>query len=487
MVKPKKSPEVYQTETDSMAGVLGSTAAAASINAPYSGIDDGYADGREREFDPSRALVELIHYGKNRTYVVTANELPTSPSTEPLPLPDEIRIPYTRHFRGVQNSIYDRVSSTYKIDKELIAQGFYLNEKINEAIQKFMVMDNRGMAICEVMGIDPSEIHSLSAAQTVELIGYLMYHLTSYAHGDIQAGSGKTSADNSSSLDIILNGMNVDAKEDITPLGLCRNYSDTVQSIFRAFKAENPQLTNTYCHNMSGYAGATNAKLRKKGDEWFGHAWTNFLTVLNEQGDFAVTTVDPTWVHLDEDEKLVRYDVTKGRLSTHLRLISSTRPYNYAPYKAANLENLASYYKDRCDYLIEHMKKSSGKDSREKVQLGKDISPDNNFLQAAMFTAVDYFAAAEYYGGSAFDPEKVDKNMKTLMLHAAKDADIIFSPFEMQGVERALGAYSHRHFIRGEKQEAQEAEKLLRDLQARYASYSATTEYTRIYGLNEQK
>lgn len=205
------------------------------------------------EAEPFRAakmLIELRLFSGSRVFLSSLDEYNVRSDGEAHPIPEEFAAYKERVARG--SAHYGAKSSAAGIDAELRGRyGDMYDGAILREVEDFLNNNPRGARICHDIGIEsPADIHLLQVKDAIYLIGHLMHELTRYDTTDIMRVEGTTRADNMSSLDIIRNGAKVDSKEEVPPLGVCRNFADVSESIFVALKRSNPNLRNTYCFNI---------------------------------------------------------------------------------------------------------------------------------------------------------------------------------------------------------------------------------------------
>lgn len=420
-------------------------------------------------FHADKMLIELRLFSGSRVFISSLDEYNVRTDGEMHPIPEEFGAYKERVARG--SACYGAKSSAARIDTELRSRyGDMYDGAILREVVDFLSNNPRGARVCRDVGIEtPADIHLLQAKDAIYLIGHLMHELTCYDTTDIERDEGTTRADNMSSLDIIRNGTKADKKEEVSPLGVCRNFADVAESLFAALKRGNPNLRNTYCFNIKAWAGATTGRFYQKGGDASGHAWLDFLTV-GKRGKIAITTVDPTWVK-KSGKDLSMFDVTRLRMGTHLRNIASLCHYNYSSLKQANSEQVSQYYEARVEKMVGHLKKKYG------PRLS-GVDPGDTVMQAAEYNAVEYIGMGDHYGGSAFTG--VSDNILRLVRHAADNERNVFSPIEYASVKRGLQMLENRR-----PESKDEIIAIRNRLNARYGAYSAEPNYKRLFDLNE--
>jgi hypothetical protein len=330
------------------------------------------------------------------------------------------------------------------------------------------------------MGIVGTPLEEMSPKETIYLIGYLMHELTNYEMDVVHRGGGTARADSMSSSDILHNGLSAHSRESVQPLGVCRNFADTGEALFRAFKQRNPSLTNIYCHNAGGFAGATTGTFHREGDAWKGHAWLDFIAI-GPRGDMAITTVDPTWVHRSGRE-ITDYDMTRRRMGTNLRNIAAHEKLNYSTLKMQNLDRVRTFYNDRIEKLVDMLRRKYSNGGPLSVD---KIHPDDMVLHAAMYSAVDGLLAAADFGGSSFHfpNQGMSLLIQKIIYYAAQREDLRFSPSEYKGVQLALRSFAENY----EATSAQlpKIDKISESLRQRFQVYSQDATYKALFDANE--
>lgn len=325
--------------------------------------------------------------------------------------------------------------TTHHMDEEAIGRmgetGY--RERIRGDIIRFLSETDRGRLICRAYEFTPDELDTLPVQTVVKLLGSVIHTITNYNHADTKRRLGGTVADNINSAQIIERGIDAHSKkQDVSPLGVCRNFADVEVAIFEALKVANPYLRNTYAFGSTAFDGPAVGELRNKRHGERGHAWVDFITVLQD-GSTAITTVDPTWA-TEVDGEMQRYDCTKTRVGGHLHNLALYCRYNYSRLKQKNMQAITDAYQARNDEIMVALKK------KHAVEPGRGLNMpliiDDPLVRKAMYNAVDYRVLAAQYGGSSFisTPEVL---LKWIVL-AARDEDIVFTEDEFTAVISGL-------------------------------------------------
>lgn len=255
------------------------------------------------------------------------------------------------------------------------------NQKIRDMITTFMDSDPRAVGIHTALRIKERSSMDLSPKQTIELLGHIIYETTNYDNSD----SGEIGfADDQDAYSILRNGISGQHyKREVQPLGVCRNYADTMRAAFEAIKEVNPKLQNVYCFSRIGYGGASGGKL----DKMAGHAWLDFVMVASEK-NILVTTVDPTNTLKQFNGDLTRFDRTEGSEGTHMRTLHAFEPANYSTKKDRNVERIKVAFEERMQKRIKYLAKNP--DHRRDGVFRLDYVPrSNHTLQKLIFDAVE--------------------------------------------------------------------------------------------------
>lgn len=453
------------------------------LTAPYSGSRPMPRTERlpyleSRRFKPENALLRLELFSGHNVFITPLSAFDTSESHVKHALPEEFEVFTDRRKRKFD--LLGSYESTAGQDHRLKQQGVDVDGRIFRGVDRFLKMNPRGIDILEAMGMQGVGLGDMSPKETIYLIGYLMHELTNYQTSAMQYSQGSAPADRLSSIDILNNGLAATNKQDVKPLGICRNFADVGQALFTAFKSQNPKLTNVYCHGAVGYGGATTGKLHRKNEQWYGHAWLDFIAV-GKDGHMSITTVDPTWAKRN-GRMLTMYDMTNLRIGTHTRNILAREKTNYVNRKERNLGRIRTYYEDQIDKRVQLMKRQhSGGGPLDLTS----VPADDRALNSAMYYAIDYVVSASEFGGSTFyiDKDALPKQVLTLVKFAARQPDIMFSPAEYGAVRSVLYRYMTQPGITdaGLKQ----LETVDQSLRYRYAQYSKESTYKDVFGTNE--
>ena len=237
-----------------------------------------------------------------------------------------------------------------------------MSKEAAQLIEEFVKNDTRGESIGRAMGFSENDnwLKNMTPRQSLEFIGHMMYELTKY---DLSATNGrKNPADSVNSLDLLRSGLYKSSKQEVQPLGVCRNFSAAAKVLFGGLKTLNPNLKNVYCFDA---VGAARDVFGHTGDRAGSHAWLDVVMVTGENSVQA-TTIDPTWVLKGVDGSLERYNQMDRRIGTHYRMFAGmknrhghTGP-NYANLKDANDKNVRGYYEQKIDDSIKVLKTRYG-------------------------------------------------------------------------------------------------------------------------------
>ncbi len=294
--------------------------------------------------------------------------------------PRELRAYQEQEARSVKET--PRNFSTRKKTEQEQQQDPQYNERIRNRISHFMTTDPRAVAIYSKMNIQPDSIESLSPKQTVELIGRIMYEVTSY---DFDAtGSNVNPADNLDAYEILRRGIGGQgSRREVDNLGICRNFADTARSVFEALKEVNPKLQNVYCFNRGGYGGVATGTIRS-----VGHAWLDFVMVTSEQ-DMMAISVDPTRVKKQFNGELRNYYRTRRSAGVHIRTMYAFDSANYGDKKDRNAKRIGHEYTNKMRKKIRYLMNNPDFQDRDgKFQL-ENVPRDNNALQELIFDAIE--------------------------------------------------------------------------------------------------
>lgn len=369
--------------------------------------------------------------------------------------------------------------TTHHMDEEVIKRtgeaGYH--ERIHSDVIRFLSDSDRGRLICRAYEFTPDKLDTLPVQTVLKLLGSVIHALTSYNYDDTKRRAGGTVADNLNSAQIIERGIDAHSKKkDVSPLGVCRNFADVEVAMFEALKASNPFLRNTYAFGSTAFDGPAVGELRNKRHGERGHAWVDFITVLQD-GSTAITTVDPTWA-TEVDGEMQRYDCTKTRVGGHLHNLALYCRYNYSRLKQKNMRAITDAYQARNDEIMAALKKKHAVEPGRGLNIPSII--DDPLVRRAMYNAVDYRVLAAQYGGSSFiaTPEAL---LKFIVL-AARDEDIVFTEDEFTAV---IGALEESKRTRLFEQRAAEVDQLAVGVKARHERNIQDPSYA-TFGVNGQ-
>lgn len=426
-----------------------------------------------REFTSSRAHVALELVNHN-VFITPLEAFDMPGDTRLHPIPEEFEM-FTRRRERTDALLYAHGNpTTRRLDHQERKRGVDVDQRMFTLLQQFLEHNPRGQKIMADTGLYDTAIDQLTPKESLYLVGYLMEELTNYDRTQSDEG------DNRRPYDIIANGIAAPSKEGVKPLGVCRNFADTGEALFLALKSRNPRLTNIYCSNTAGFQGALDGQFHREGAKVRGHVWLDFACV-DEAGNMAITTVDPTWAKRD-GRNLTGYDQTVQRIGVNLRNLAAGEQLNYSSHKERNLERVTTFYAARTDKMVEMLKK------RYPTQDGRlhlrDVPADDHLYMAAMYTAVDYVISGREFGGTAFAPlESKDptvRKMVTFVYQAALRKDFIFSNSEYGAVLSILGQMWRKYPDDREKVVKHEAA-----LKARHSAQMAKPANSKLFEQNE--
>lgn len=412
------------------AGALG---ARATLDMPAPVPRNARLDYLERRtFDSTRAHVALELYNHN-VFITPLDAFDMPGDARLHPIPEEFSM-FIKRRQRIDDMLYagDKLT-TRKKDQQERAAGIDVDGRMFGMLQQFLAENPRGTQIMHDMGLYETPIDQLTPKESIYLIGYLIHELTNFDVTQSDRG------DERSPYEIIANGMGAESKEDVQPLGICRNFADTGEALFLALKSRNPQLTNVYCNNIGGFQGAMDGQFYREGEAMRGHAWLDFACV-DGAGNMAITTVDPTWAKR-EGRRLEKYDLTAARINVSLRNLAAGERHNYSDRKLRNLERVTGYYVKRIDKMVDMLKKRYPTPD-DRLHL-RDIPQDDRLFLATMHVAVDYIISGQEFGGSVFSPvESTDPTVRKMVILAYESAqrtDLILSNSEYRAVQSILG------------------------------------------------
>lgn len=363
-------------------------------------------------FDPQHSLE--LYFSDPDTTKLTQVQLPGLDNFKPRQeYPDGVSSGYHTRILSEYRDKQNRVASKFPMTRANLeyAKNHDMNNESLTLVERFLTTDVRGAQVCEAMDITPDRMTNLSPKQTIELIGHVMYELTSYDKGATKGRPNR--ADHMNSLAMLREGMDKRSKQDVQPLGVCRNYSTTAKVLFDAFKSRNPQLANTHCFDMCGFGRDTHGSASRGPD---GHAWVDFVQETSPT-EIAAITVDPTWIRKSIDGRIMNYDLSEQRIGTHYNMLVSMKgknglpPANYSHLKDKNERNMTQYYGVRLHKYREGLRKKYG----EQMKL-KQVPFDEPLLSKAIHASLEL--AQFGYANGRYEPTPFERGV---LVRASED------------------------------------------------------------------
>jgi hypothetical protein len=175
-------------------------------------------------------------------------------------------------------------------------------------LMKSLEEGGRYQGIAESLGI--KDVTHLTPREAILLANQIVVDNTSYDHRatkttTVPDPTNKTQslevyfrnrADDMTAYDILKNADQRDEKGNIRPLGVCRNFAQTEEQVFRAIKMlQDPKATllnDVECATVTDVAERYGATMLGNIDG--GHQW-NMYSTKDKDGNYHTVIVDPTW------------------------------------------------------------------------------------------------------------------------------------------------------------------------------------------------
>ena len=380
-------------------------------------LADNGMEGREADSRRPGAIIDLHFAGNKSVSIRPLSEYDIPSAKERLPFPKELRdyIEGREEVRGAKNKRTAEFDRQRRIEDR---DGY--DKQTLQTIKRFLHDNPRGARVLEQMGMESAkDMESLSIKDSIRLTGYVIASATSYSRESTKGR--RNEADDLASRDILQRGLSVESQDEIEPLGVCRNYADMTQSVFKSLKRINPNLRNTHCLSRGGIGSATDGQLLSKSELQYPrpHAWNDFVTAL-PGNEIAITTVDPTYVRIKDNGKLVNYDQTALRAGTHLRNITKAFDGLDRAKRIRNAESAQNFYKKQIDVTVDAVRNKYGKASDVPANMHRSLQS----------LALEYAGAVRQFGGDTVDMSGMPKGIRHLVESAVSNDDIVLSPFE---------------------------------------------------------
>jgi hypothetical protein len=228
-----------------------------------------------------------------------------APSSEPYPMPNYLEAMLTDSGNG--NRTYNNT-----IEKE----GW--QTELRTILADYLQNDTGGQQLVESLKI--RSLSHLTPEQAVKLSAAFVQNVSRYSDDDI-GSKGLTRADQSTSADLLREGIINRKDADWKGNGVCRNVASNVKAVFEALKGTQTELSmlnNTYVVYSAGLDGDGYADSRPDPfsisfAQRSGHAWNTFVTV-DKTGSAVATIVDATWaLDMDAGSAIKHLDRTEVR------------------------------------------------------------------------------------------------------------------------------------------------------------------------------
>lgn len=221
----------------------------------------------------------------------------------------------------LETVLTDSGSGDHTYRKTIEKEGW--QTELRTLLEDYLVGDPAGQQL--VAGLKIRSLSHLTPEQAVKLSAAFVQNVSRYTKTDV-ASKELTRADQSTTLDLLKEGITNKQDPEWKGNGVCRNVASNVKAVFESLKQTQTELSmlkNTYCVYGAGADGAGYADSRADtfttsiGDR-SGHAWNTFVTVDSE-GSAVATIIDATWA-LDKDTSgaIKHLDRTEVRAAAQL-------------------------------------------------------------------------------------------------------------------------------------------------------------------------
>ncbi|MCK5475693.1 MAG: hypothetical protein KAI71_03890 [Candidatus Pacebacteria bacterium] len=213
-------------------------------------------------------------------------------------------------------------------------------------------LKEEGKEIMEDLQIE--NLNYLTPRQAIDITTRIIVELTKYKWSDVKNKkdnnhldcSKKTNADQSTTINLLKQGLANGNNDQWEGNGVCRNFASMTKAVFEAIKANQTKfnyLQDTYCL----YKDGSDHKPQRKNyavteTNVVGHAWNPFVAISENEAN--ATIVDTTWAkkNLDTGE-IEGLDHTLTRMEPVIHKIALNLNEN-TPNKNEQLEHILSYY-----------------------------------------------------------------------------------------------------------------------------------------------
>ena len=276
-----------------------------------------------------------------------------NPTQETFPIPEEVQ-KYIIKQEKLAGS--DESASTYQ---ETIKDPYW-ELKIFNFVKDYL--SKEGANIAKELGIKKLDL--LDPRQAIELSSRIVVELTKYNYGqinnsrDYEKNKEKSRSDESSALDLLIEGRRKKKNPDWEGNGVCRNFASMEKAVFEALKKRQNQyskLNNTYALYETGNREDYTLKkedFKKTNFDRGGHAWNTFVTI-NKEGEANATIVDTTWAKMNlATGKMEGLDYTMTRMEPIVHgmakeILSNDKENNKD--SSDKLKSVLSYYSLKYD------------------------------------------------------------------------------------------------------------------------------------------
>ena len=303
----------------------------------------------------SLAHIEMTHDGAHIDFTSLDHYSPRiAPSQEPYAIP-----------RYLQESLKTSIPiDTYNTTTEI--NGW--QQETRAVVEDYLTKNEDGQVLIDRLGIQ--SLDHLSPEQAVKLSAAVVQNLSKYSYDDLSARS-KTRADQSTTVELLSEGIAQRSNPAWKGNGVCRNVAANVKAVFESLKAtqgDMSMLNNTYAAIDVGFDGDGYARVRSDPSKMSerlsiesGHAW-NIFTTIGKDGSAVSTIIDSTWA-LDKDANTAfeHLDRTAARAGTRIK-----DAVEKSENKAIALEGFS-------DYVTRHIRKTN-RDTNLSISTRKSTS-----------------------------------------------------------------------------------------------------------------
>ena len=221
--------------------------------------------------------------------------------------------------RDIPDNLHAYVDDTYASTTfNTTVSNILWKQRVLDVTENYLLHHADGRKLMADLNI--KSLQKLTPEQAVKLSTEFVRAVSKYSHDDTKS-TGLTRADNSTTYDLLQEGLSLRGNATWGGNGVCRNIAANVKAVFESLKScqdDETMLANTYCkidvgYDGDGYEDKRVNPHRTNLNKTPGHAW-NLFTTIGENGSAIITIVDSTWaLGGNRDETSADVDRTRER------------------------------------------------------------------------------------------------------------------------------------------------------------------------------